>query len=584
MLISRKQGIKRITEILAASGLFAPAEIRLVQDYFDAISDEALKLGHRDLNGVRQELLAEQLWFVRNQMLPAAVRAGNLYFALGVVDADSCLPDVCWENGAASEPVKMVSTFAYNMGMELAERIREPYLRMLMNIARNDPEIIKKAYEEQKDAEEGKPDNIILLTVYFLLKYPQISPQDRVEDFAELLKRRGCSPEEAGQELALMRQYEELFIQNFSKIYENEPSEQALDEIERALREGRVEDRIRKLALTDTSDKHRSVYLNDCWKHAIGLAFVNFSLSARLKDVASVCIAANTREMLFAIDRIDMRGDFRDRGGSFDEIFGIDAVTLINCAAVMHRENILREQFERNREIYLNCMETRNLECYFIMSEVTGQVDAAFHKEREQLELARQQEELMNVFTAFMDAPKREEMKKYLSGETDVAALYSLTERIHPDVDWDHNGDRHFEIMGCYRKAYGYDTLCRRCEAALMVCGRFDVFCRDYLFDCDYLYEEVAVDKERIRALFRSMEEERLTLSSRLSGFLQIRDAVKYEKKVLKALMGVGKEIFGAYLEKQPDGMLEAFRRAEVSGRIFGLQVLVRNKIKSCLP
>lgn len=580
MLISRQQGIKRIAEILTASGLFTPDEIRMVFDYFEWNSDEALKLGHRDLDGVKKELLAEQLWFVRNEMAPMAVRAGNLYFALGVVDADNCLPDVCWVNkAAASTPVKMVSTFVYNMSMEYAERIREPHLRMLMNIARNDPEIIKEAYESRKDVKKDEPDNIILLTVYFLLKYPQVSPQDQTEDFAEFLKRQKCSKKETEQEHALMRQYEELLIQNFSKIYgtfadEKKPSRQALDEIERALREGKVDDRIRKLALTDTSNKRRSTYLDELWKYTIGLAFINFSLSARLKDVASVCIAANADEMLFVINRIDMRGDFRDRGGNFDKIFCIDAPTLINCAVAVCNENILKEQFGRNREIYLNCMETKNLESYFFMSQVTGQVDAAFHKEREQPELARQQKRLMDVFTSAMDVPKREEMKKYLSGETDVKALYLLAEKIRPGADlvWPWN------CMGHYRKGYGYDNLCKRCEAAMMVCGGFDLYCRDYLFDCNYMYEEVVVDKDRMKELFRAMEEEQLTLSSRLSGFLQISDAVQYEKKVLKAFTDVGKEIFGVYLEMQTDGMLEAFRRAEVPGRIFGLQVLAGNK------
>ena len=51
---------------MTASGLFTPEEIGMVRDYFDANSDEALKLGHRDLDGVKKELLAEQLWFVRS--------------------------------------------------------------------------------------------------------------------------------------------------------------------------------------------------------------------------------------------------------------------------------------------------------------------------------------------------------------------------------------------------------------------------------------------------------------------------------------------------------------------------------------
>lgn len=135
------------------------------------------------------------------------------------------------KKAAASAPVKKASIYAYHIGKEWAERIREPYLRMLMIIARNDPEIIKRAYEGQKDVKEDELDNIILLTVYFLLKYPQVNLQNRAEDFACFLKQRKCSEGEAGQELALMQQYEELLIRNFSKIYDKKPSGKALGEI-----------------------------------------------------------------------------------------------------------------------------------------------------------------------------------------------------------------------------------------------------------------------------------------------------------------------------------------------------------------
>ena len=41
--------------------------------------------------------------------------------------------------------------------------------------------------------------------------------------------------------------------------------------------------------------------------------------------------------------------------------------------------------------------------------------------------------------------------------------------------------------------------------------------------------------------------------------------------------MSVGKEIFGTYLEKHHDEMVEEFKKTDVNGRIFGVQVLALN-------
>lgn len=83
----------------------------------------------------------------------------------------------------------------------------------------------------------------------------------------------------------------------------------------------------------------------------------DFALSARLKNVASVCFALKADEMFKVVDEIDMRGDFNDRGGNFDEIFGIDSTTLIRCASDMRKTTILQEQCRHNRETYLACMD-----------------------------------------------------------------------------------------------------------------------------------------------------------------------------------------------------------------------------------
>lgn len=349
-----------------------------------------------------------------------------------------------------------------------------------------------------------------------------------------------------------------------------------MDEIKAALRNGRVDDNILKLAVIEDSRRNiNGDYIDGYWRCCMGMAFINFSLSARLKDVLTICFAARTNEMILSIFGLDMRGDLDKIGGRLDEIFGIDAKILMCCAAVLGKENILKEQFQRNREAYLACMEGRDIEDYAFMSGIIKQVDAAFYKEWEHIELARQQEELMSVFTRYMKLQTAERVRKYLRGEADVKDLYDMAG--DRDIfELTYHNDEHFEPMNHYRKAYGYDTLCKRCEAALMTYVGFN----GYQF-LDYLLEDEKLEPERVREFLQAMEEESVTLSRQLNGFLSIcNDTVYHSKKMYQTLMSVGKEIFGTNLEKHHDEMVEEFKKTDVNGRIFGVQVLALNAKK----
>ena len=584
MMNSGERGLAAILDVFIDSQLFPPDQIKIMEDYFDGKTD-AVSLGKLEEQNLRAEagvLMGELRWLLKNGMNEEAVRAANVYFAAGGAYACYCYPEDIYSEDCcvfAKEPEKRVTLFATYISKQ-EDRMREPYLKRLMDMAHNDPEIVKKAYELK---EKGVESCIILLTVYFLLKYPGINPEDRVDEFSEVLDRQGCPEQEAAEETALMRRYEDLFIDNIDEVYTHNhnflhkdirPEKEKMDEIKAAIRNGRIDDNILKLAAIEDSQRNTNgEYIDGYWRCCMGMAFINFSLSARLKDVLTICFAARTNEMIFAISGLDMRGDLDKIGGRLDEIFGLDAKILMCCAAALGKENILKEQFRRNREAYLACMDDGNVEYYAYMSGIIKQEDPAFYREWEHIELARQQEELMNVFTRYMKPQTAERVKKYLSGEADVKELYDMAKGKDIFEDRPNRSARHLEPMNHYREAYGYDALCKRCEAALMAYVGFngDQF-------RDYLLEDEQLKPERVREFFRAMEEENITLSSQLNGFLSIcNDTVYHSKKMYQTLMSVGKEIFSAYLEKHHDEMVEEFKKTDVNGRIFGVQVLSLN-------
>lgn len=559
-----EHGIEVIIEILCDSEIFTDEEISLIEDYFEDGADEILdKIEYREEYDIEMEMLQKEMcWLIQNGQDEAAERAGRLFFKIWEMCADECFPlemfsDEC--SVMASEPEKRAAIYVtYISGC--GSRLHKPYLKRLMNYAQNDPEIVRKAYDYR-----GKctSESIVLLAVYFLLKYPEVKLEDEEGGLAALLERQGITGEEAERDLNMLKQYEHLVLKIFDEIYYYDHPKEITNKIKKAIKNDRLDDKILKMAAANVLPNCPKIYLNDYRKCQVGgMSFINFPLSRRLKNVVRACLAARADEMLYVMDSMDMRGYFEDRGGSFDQILGVDSCWLIECAAVRRKDNILKEQFGRNREIYLKCMNDMSFTLYHYMSEVIWQVDEKFHKEREQEELARQQEELITALMESVYSKYGEAMKKYLYGETGVDALYPFWNGIPETMMQKY---RHWNMLSSYRRFYGYDTFCKRCEAALMICGGFDNF--------NYLLEDGELKEERVRELFRAMDEIGLSLHFQMRGFADMYFSLHTKEKWRVVYLAVGKEIFAAYYKERSEEMQEVFRQAERPGRLIALQI-----------
>lgn len=95
-----------------------------------------------------------------------------------------------------------------------------------------------------------------------------------------------------------------------------------------------------------------------------GMAFLNYPLSDKLKNVVRICLSANMDGMLDTMRGVSMGlpMDILINGGDYDRIFEIDSENYLKWTAVKGHKNILAKQLKNNRENYLKVMDRIDIE------------------------------------------------------------------------------------------------------------------------------------------------------------------------------------------------------------------------------
>ena len=217
-----ERGIEEIVAILCDSEVFSDDEISLIEDYFEDGDDGTLgKLAYKEdyMESAWREAVREELrWLIQRGMYEAAGKVCRVIFTVWESGMSSCCPQEMFSDRCSVpglEPAVKTALYASNICVDGA-RLSKPYLNKLMDYAQNNPEIIKKAYGYRG---RGTLSGIVLLAMYFLLKYPEILPEDKAGGLEGLLEKQGITGDEAEQDLALMRQYEDLLLEIFGEIY-----------------------------------------------------------------------------------------------------------------------------------------------------------------------------------------------------------------------------------------------------------------------------------------------------------------------------------------------------------------------------
>lgn len=461
-------------------------------------------------------------------------------------------------------------------------------MKALMLLAEDNPENLKKAigYRDNGTA-NGK---IVLLTAYFMDKYKEGRVKNKGGNLQEkkeegFLKKAGkfwgignrnqemgkqkTENQETGIGIApedkpLMKKYEDLIISNLGCLYNGQMPQDAVEEIIEAVNYDRVTEKVLQLAGSRTNISQSMLKLLG------GMAFLNYPLSVKLKNVVRLCLAANMNGMLDVMRGVSMGlpVEILICGGDYDRIFEIDSESYLQWTAAKGHKDILAKQLKNNRENYLKVMDRVDIEAASGMFAVIKDQDPALYErileKKKQDGNSREREKIIALLTA--QIPNGEEVKKYLRGEEPVESLYPYIDELSMKYYY---ASKERNLLNGYGKNYQDEEFFRRCQV-------FMLFKRSGYFFWEDFLEERKINREKVKNVFENFEKEHLGISYQLSAVELIYDSI-YSEEWKKGFLEGAEEYFASRLGDRREETIAAFSSAEAFGRFFGLHIMRRD-------
>lgn len=579
MINPQNQRIEKMIEVLEQMNLFTGDEITLMEDFLNgAVDEQALeKLTFHDLTTAPNETIVKMRGLgqemVNRGRYEEASRLGKILFAVGASTCHEMMPMTSYYSFdpnmlLVQEPEKKAAIYAAKISMNEYQVSRYCF-KNLEKIAGGDPDVIRKAIPYQKNQfDNGK---LLLLMTYFQMKYAN---QRLVEKGGEnksggflagvgKLLGKGNEENEPAVEIspedgALLKEYGDILVNSLPNLYRNQMSRLEVDEIANAVDRDQVNERILKKASPNLAVERFMLRILG------GAAFVNYAQHYRLRNMVKICMAAGGETMLDIMDNVDVRGELNKHGGDFDRIFSFDCRKLIKWAAAKGKTEILKAQFTRNREAYLEHMDKADFDIYNRMNGILRELDPVLYKERMGKEIYRMQSKVVQAFVEIVDVQLGNTVRSYLNGEAGIETLYACEDKLQTGGNrW---SGKQLNILQSYQNGYGYDALSNRCEAFWMIYRGSNY---------NYLREGNKIKAATVKRLFQSVDSTGMDLRHQLCGYSDIYDSF-YSDQSKQEFQASAKPVFQAYLETRREDTLTAFREASSNGRCLGVQVLAQ--------
>ena len=566
-MYSRKL-IEVIEQIPLPKDKMALAEDYLMQEAGDEVLEQFAFQDLSEIPEAKAVKLFQELG--RKGRKEEAARLFKLLFAIGWSTCYKMTPVGSLYTGKETlvgETDKVAAVYGPEIGMQQYLQSGQVIGRLVL-LVNSDPETVKRAVGYQKNKfDNGK---LVLLAVYFMLKYggqeENCKREGILENIGKLFGARDKTGEAGVQiekeDVPLMEQYEEIIISSFDNMYKNQMDSQTLSKIQKAVRDNSVTEKVLQLA---NKAGHVDAFL---LKLLGGMAYLNFRLSARLKNIVRLCLAVSAEAALDAMLQVSrgLPADIGKKGGNYDRIFGIDSARYLRWAANKNLSTVLKEQLESNQACFLKVMED-------VDGEVSGRMIEVLRASRPEIcetILAKRsgpdREKLMGVLIG-KDYANADIIKGYLRGETKVDALYPYADRIAQKTTY--SGWQERRSINEYRKHYQDEAFYRRCQVYMLM--------KHYLyFFQDDMMKGSELDKQQIEKLFSSFDREGLTVERQLSGFVLLHDFL-YGEKRKQDFTDIVEKCFDGYLLSRREETLAAFSGAEAAGRFLGLRVMGKN-------
>mgnify|MGYP002510491820 CR=1 FL=1 len=423
-------------------------------------------------------------------------------------------------------------------------RVTAYVMEDLMSVAKKDPEVLQRAMGYGKGL--GRNARLVLFAAYFWQKYQS-------DGKAHTIKR---------EDQEQMQQYETMLAEALCHFYDNGIGEKKQKELLSGIASGRIPEEFLSC---------RGKTIGQLFRLIAGTAYFNYPLSKKLEDIVRICMAVNDRETLDVI-RVISSGyplDIQVVGGHYDRFFGIDSESYINWAKEKSFVEILKEQAACNQEAYLSVLEKAQINDACWMLSHLEAPEPALHKKLVEEKRKDYKERVIEELTKKDIPADGDAARLYLRGDCGMESLFNC---FLNDKRSTYHGGYEYAVLRNYDLNFKDEEFFRRCEVYMV----FRRASAAHFFSCRIADEKPSqgnkVDPERVRELFRDLNEEGLPM------YYQVL-AVNYVKEGLDGgteedfLAGVN-EYFSGCLKERREETVDAFTASEVYARQVGLRLL----------
>ncbi len=444
---------------------------------------------------------------------------------------------------SGADAAKVTAAYAANIG-RATYRVTAYVMEDLMSVAKKDPEVLQRAMGYGKGL--GRNARLVLFAAYFWQKYQS-------DGKAHTIKR---------EDQEQMQQYETMLAEALCHFYDNGIGEKKQKELLSGIASGRIPEEFLSC---------RGKTIGQLFRLIAGTAYFNYPLSKKLEDIVRICMAVNDRETLDVI-RVISSGyplDIQVAGGHYDRFFGIDSESYINWAKENSFVEILKEQAACNQEAYLSVLEKAQINDACWMLSHLEAPEPALHKKLVEEKRKDYKERVIEELTKKDIPADGDAARLYLRGDCGMESLFNC---FLNDKRSAYHGGYEYAVLRNYDLNFKDEEFFRRCEVYMV----FRRASAAHFFSCRIADEKPGqgnkVDPERVRELFRDLNEEGLPM------YYQVL-AVNYVKEGLDSgteedfLAGVN-EYFSGCLKERREETVDAFIASEVYARQVGLRLL----------
>ena len=508
-------------------------------------------------------------------------RLFNLLFAIGQSTSGQLIPldMITWnKSGLRCEKWKKLALYGQMMARNQYQ-LTGHSLTTLLNLTDGEATELLKAVNAQR--EKKSDSKLILLAAYFLCKYPN---RDALEEngglwkeeekqsggllaaFGRLFSRKknGKDTEPDDGDVAVMKQYEDLMLALLSDFFRNQIHMPNAIKILEDIKNDQVTERTLQMAGKNSRMSQYTLSLLG------GTAYLNFPLSALLRNVVKIFFAANLASTLGALVSISLGTsmDLMIRGGNFDRTFDIPPSDYIRFLALKSYNKLLKIQLQRNEGSYLAVIDQIDIqpasEMLEIIKEEKPDLYQKLRAERQRTGNNKQKEKVIAAMVSDLGQHVNE-VKDYLRENCEIETLYPFADSM--SSGYSYRGYQEWNVLSAFEKNYMDEEFVRRCIVVMLFQKAGSLFVNMLRIT----YSDI--DTKKFHQLFQDLEKSRVNVSWQLSALALIYDAFYSESQKERIVMEA-KGIFEKYLEQKREETLIAFSQGEAVVRSFALSVL----------